>query len=296
MVINNYKGGQLANRIYAFSHFIVNSIEHDYQLFNPEFDEYIPYFEATSKNYFDGLPISVTLFNNYFADRIFSILFRLWADITYKIFTRCPFYILYRLFKTYDKKNINFNLNNPVFVQEAKLKRVIAEGWVFRDHRNFIKYADTLRRFFAPVEKYRVMVDELMSATKKEADVIIGVHIRRGDYNRYNGGIWFFTDDVYADKMKQVQQQMMKKGKTCAFLICSNEEIIASNFPNLLKVFTGKRHFIVDLYSLAQCDGIIGAPSTFSQWASFYGKVPLSFILHKDDKCHIGEYQHLDNP
>ena len=31
---------------------------------------------------------------------------------------------------------------------------------------------------------------------------------------------------------------------------------------------------IGDLYSLAACDYIIGPPSTYTQWASFYGQVP----------------------
>ena len=32
---------------------------------------------------------------------------------------------------------------------------------------------------------------------------------------------------------------------------------------------------VEDLYALAGCDLLIGPPSTFTQWASFYGKVPL---------------------
>jgi hypothetical protein len=296
MVIINYKGGQLANRIYAFGHFIANSMEHGYSLYNPEFDEYVPYFEATSKNYFEGHPISVTLFKNYAADRVFSRVFRLWADVTHKLFARTSFYILYRLFKTNDKKNINFNLNDAGFVNEAQHKRVITQGWTFRDHANFIKHAAAIRRFFAPVEKYRLMVNELMTATRKEADVIIGVHIRRGDYIRYNGGTWYYPDEVYAEKMLQVQQQMSALGKTCAFLICSNDDIDTGNFPSQLKMITGKRHFMVDLYGLAQCDGIIGPPSTFSQWASFYGQVPLCFIFTKEDTIQLGEYVHACNP
>jgi hypothetical protein len=32
---------------------------------------------------------------------------------------------------------------------------------------------------------------------------------------------------------------------------------------------------VEDLYSLARCDYLLGPPSTFSLWASFYGNVPL---------------------
>src|SRR3954468_23871946 len=101
MVIHNYKGGRLSNRILAFGHLLANSIEHKYKLCNPEFDEYCQYFEAPSQNNFNGYPISVSIFNNHFFDRAFSRLFRLWADITHKLFIETPFYKLYRIFKSH---------------------------------------------------------------------------------------------------------------------------------------------------------------------------------------------------
>ena len=42
---------------------------------------------------------------------------------------------------------------------------------------------------------------------------------------------------------------------------------------------------ITDLYALSRCDLIIGSPSSYSQWASFYGDVPLCLILR--DKMNI---------
>ena len=296
MVIMNYKGGQLANRIYLFSHFIANSIEHGYHLYNPEFDEFTSFFEATRRNNFNGHLISTTIFKNHFADRAFSRLFRLWADITHKFFTRTPWYILYRIFKTNDKSGFNFNLNDPAFIDEAKNKKLVVEGWTFRDHPNLLKHSDSIRQFFTPVEKYRKEVAKEMEQIRAAADVVIAVHIRRGDYIRYNGGRWFYTDEVYADKMMQIQQQMKSKGKSCIFFISSNDVINPNNFPTSLKIVAASRHFITDLYCMASCDGIIGPPSTFSQWASFYGKVPLSFIFTKDDVIQLREYKHVDNP
>jgi Glycosyl transferase family 11 len=293
MVINNYKGGQLANRILSFAHLLANSIGHQYKLYNPEFDEYNPYFEGSSKNHFNNYPVSVTLFRNHFADRAFSRLFRLWADITHKLFTRTPFYVLYRIFKSHDKRNIVFDLNDAAFVKDARTKTVITEGWLFRDYDNFNKYENEIRQFFAPVEKYKSEVNKIMEGLRQQADMVIGVHIRRGDYIRYAAGRWFFDDAVYAGKMQQVQNKMSASGKRCIFLICSNDKIDPANFPPELKLYTGNRHFIVDLYCLAACDGIIGPPSTFSIWASFYGKIPLAQINSKDDTIELGEYVNL---
>ena len=293
MVINNYKGGQLANRILSFAHFLSNSIEHKYKLYNPEFDEYNAYFEGSSKNYFNGYLINTTLFNNHFFDRAFSRLFRLWADITHPLFTRTPFYILYRIFRSHDKKNRVFDLNGTAFVKDAQTKTVIMEGWLFRDYTHFNKYENEIRQFFTPVGKYKAEVKKIIDDARSKADLLIGVHIRRGDYIRYAEGQWFFDDAVYADKMMQVQNKMFAEGKRCIFLICSNDKIDNDNFPSGLKLISGKRHFVTDLYCLAGCDAIIGPPSTFSIWASFYGKVPLSQIRSKDEVIAIGEYVNL---
>jgi hypothetical protein len=64
--------------------------------------------------------------------------------------------------------------------------------------------------------------------------------------------------------------------KTVAFLICSDENYHAETevFAGL-PVYFGTGHMIEDLYSLAQCDYLIGPPSTYSMWASFYGRVPM---------------------
>jgi hypothetical protein len=145
MVINNYKGGQLANRIISFAHLAANSMAHNYALYNPEFDEYCPYFQATSTNNFLHYPISTTIFKTHFADRLFSKAFRFWADISSPFFTSTPFYKLYRIFKSHDKKYLAFDLNDPAFARDATSTRVITEGWGFRDNTNFLKYSDTIR-------------------------------------------------------------------------------------------------------------------------------------------------------
>jgi hypothetical protein len=293
MVINNYKGGRLANRILSFAHLLANSIEYKYKLYNPEFDEYCSFFEAPSKNEFDQHTISTTIFNNHFLDRTFSRLFRLWADITHKLFTKTPFYVLYRIFKSHDSKSVIFDLNDPGFVNNALTKTVITEGWLFRDYQSFNKYEHELRRYFTPVKKYKDEVENIVAGIRATAEVLIGVHIRRGDYERFGNGQWFFSDAVYAEKMMQVHKKITAEGKTCAFIICSNDTVATAEFPAELKIFAGQRHFITDLYCLAACDGIIGPPSTFSIWASFYGQIPLAQINNKDDKIELGQYVNL---
>lgn len=293
MVINNYKGGQLANRVIAFAHLIANSIEYKYELCNPEFDEYCSYFEAPSQDKFDNNPISTTLYHSHFADRAFSRIFRLWADITHLIFTSTPWYKLWRIFKSHDKKQLLFDMNDAAFVKDAVTKTVIIEGWLFRDQASVHKHQDAIRKYFTPVEKYRLEVAAIMQQARQDAAVVIGVHIRRGDYIRFAGGKWYYSDEVYAEKMLSLQQKFNQEGKKCIFLICSNEPVNETNYPTALQLITGNRHFITDLYCLAACDAIIGAPSTFSLWASFYGKVPYVHIQNAQDAIELSAYNQL---
>ncbi|MFZ4057758.1 MAG: alpha-1,2-fucosyltransferase, partial [Ferruginibacter sp.] len=293
MVIINFKGGQLANRIILFAHFMVNSMEHKYKLYNPEFDEFTPYFEGTSKNDFEGYPISLTIFKNHFLDRAFSRLFRLWADITHKLFSKTPFYTVVRIFKSHDQKETIYNLNSPEFVRAATTANVVTEGWLFKDRDNFENHSDTIRKIFTPVEPYRSEANKVIAEARSNTDILIGVHIRRGDYERFLGGRWFYSDAIYAEKMLQVQAQYAAMGKRCAFFICSNVPIDVQEYDKALQLHYNSRNFIVDLYAMAQCDGIIGPPSTYSMWASFYGKVPLKHINTADEFIQLGVYESM---
>jgi hypothetical protein len=79
--------------------------------------------------------------------------------------------------------------------------------------------------------------------------------------------------------MKEIQRQLSGQGiQNVGFLICSDERIELKNFDGL-NVFQIKDAILIDdLYALSECDYIIGPPSTFSEWASFYGSVPLRVI------------------
>ncbi len=290
MVIINSQTAQLANRLWHFSGFIANSIEYKYKLVNIGFFRYRPFFEATKTNDFNGYPISMTRTHIPYLDYFYSNLFKNWSSFTFRKFGKTPtLNKFYQTTFTTDEKEIVFDLNNPQFVQDAQTRKVLVEGWLLRDPVNIQKHASIIRAFFRPVEPYQSQVQQVIGEAKKLADVLVGVHIRRGDYSFFHGGIWYYTDDVYADKMRQIAMYYAKTGKTCAFLICSNEEINRNNFKDFT-VISEQRHFIVDLYSLAGCDVIIGPPSTYSQWAAFYGEKILRMILEKDDIINSLEY------
>ncbi|PWS28924.1 hypothetical protein DHW03_03560 [Pedobacter yonginense] len=290
MVIINSQSSQLANRLWGFSSFISNSIEYGYPLVNLGFHKYKRYFEATKANDFSSYPISVTRTGISLLDYFYSNIFKNWSNITYRKFGRTP--VLHKFYRTTfaeDKTSTIFDLNRADFVEDATKRRVLVQGWMFRDPNNVRKHRDLICKFFKPVEPYYSAVEKEINEAKLAADVLIGVHIRRGDYATFVGGKWYYSDEQYAQMMQQLVNEYAEIGKTCAFFICSNEVVDLSHYKGLT-VLIKERHFIIDLYSLAKCDAIIGPPSTFSQWAAFYGQKPLTMILSGDQQMGFPKY------
>ena len=115
-----------------------------------------------------------------------------------------------------------------------------------------------------------------MDRLRRDADIVVGVHIRHGDYRAWQGGKYFFPAARYAGWMQELAAQF--PDRKVAFFVCSDEPRTAGEFPGL-SVGLGAGSPVGDLYALARCDYIFGPLSTFSQWASFYGNKPL-FLLN----------------
>jgi hypothetical protein len=173
-----------------------------------------------------------------------------------------------------------FDLDNPSFVNKAKRKLcVVRAGWEMRDYPMFVKHSELLRRIFTPnADTCLAVIDRIGTLRTNSATIVVGVHIRRGDYANFVGGRYFYSTEIYRRKMQELTAILGRdKEKTIRFLICSDELIDPADFGGM-DVTVSSSSPIVDLYSLAKCDLIIGPPSTFSLWASFHGKVPLAQI------------------
>lgn len=119
-----------------------------------------------------------------------------------------------------------------------------------------------------------------MSDLKKNSDTkIVGIHVRRGDYQFWKNGEFFFDNETYASAMKQMQSNLGSLNIPTAFLIVTNDpKSIHKRAFEGLPYFLSNNSEIIDLCLLSNCDYIIGPPSTFSSWASFINKVPLFHI------------------
>jgi hypothetical protein len=72
---------------------------------------------------------------------------------------------------------------------------------------------------------------------------------------------------------------LLKPAKV-AFLITSPEKLDHVDLPLEYTICSGAGA-VHDMYTLAACDYIVGPPSTFSGWSSFYGSKPI-FTMRED--------------
>jgi hypothetical protein len=166
-------------------------------------------------------------------------------------------------------------------------KLIVFLGPLFRDFTSFPKHAVSIREYFRPLPSFRDNVDALMMAVREGCDIVVGLHIRRGDYQGFMDGKFFHTLENYLRWMEHVRGLL--QGKVVKFLVCSDERQPDGVFSRFNVVF-GTGHLIEDLYALARCDFILGPPSTFSAWASFYGQVSLRMVMSPVEEPALEEF------
>lgn len=176
------------------------------------------------------------------------------------------------------------------------------KGWSTRtDTRYLTQTKKELQHIFRPKDEIMNKAEGLISEMKQSADLVVGVHIRRGDYATWNDGRFFYELEEYHHFMSRIQQ--LYSDKHVAFFISSNEDFSLDIFKGCECRRFGKEPSgaILDLYTLSVCDRIIGPFSSYSRWASFIGEVPLCFLETKDQQftedsfSEIVDFFHFEN-
>ena len=176
------------------------------------------------------------------------------------------------------------------------------KGWQTRtDTRYLAQTLPELKRLFRPKDEIMNKAEGMIGRMKQQSDLVVGVHIRRGDYATWNNGQFFYELDEYHQFMLRIKQ--FYRDKHISFFISSNEDFSLEIFKDCECQRFGKEPSgaILDLYTLSLCDRIIGPFSSYSRWASFIGEVPLCFLETKDQQftedsfSKIVDYFHFEN-
>lgn len=286
MVILGKKYGRLANRLWIFSHFAANAVEHGHSLLYRNFDNYIKYFIATRNNDFEGYSIKAKISRHPLVDLPLYWLIQMWISAMNRIKPTA------RYFMRIEKVGDGFDLNDPVFLRRAKQQKIIIRdgGLYYRDNANLIKHKNLIKKFFTPLPIYQKKIEHNFAQNRKSNTVLVGVHLRKNDYRTFLNGRFFISDEKFKLHMSQLQEILSKQGKEVQFLLCSDEKIDQDYYQDF-NIMIGTGNIIEDLYSFAQCNFLMGPPSSYTLWASFYGEVPLAFLLANQDHVDLQDFK-----
>ena len=109
---------------------------------------------------------------------------------------------------------------------------------------------------------------------RDRGETVVGVHVRRGDYKDFEGGRYYYEDNVYERNKKTFGDGIVRRGNTPKFVM----------FP--------LRSAVEDQWMMSQCDYLMGPPSTFTMWASFMGKVPLGIIRNQSQTLTLADFKY----
>ena len=199
-------------------------------------------------------------------------------------------------------KNIDFLIKNEwIYFDEKKfqsnsdlleIKRSLLctiKLWRFRSRTKIKEYRKQIKKVFTPHNAILDVGRGVIAGVN--ADIVIGVHIRWGDY-KTEAPSYYHDIEVYRARMLEAQEVF--RGKKLGFVVCTEEGQDVDRLTGLLCVFP-KGDAITDLYTLAQCDYLIASASTFSGWAAYWGEIAAFVVDSPDKKIEtIGDFEFND--
>ncbi len=242
---------QLCNRFFAYLDSVSWAIRYGKHVYVLFWNENIKYFDVLRNNKYVSFPF-------YFVEKC-------------------------KLMKSLYCRIIDGKLANKFYCSRLGRKLGFLSGWPMRGVTdNLLEDKTDLKRIFLPNEEIRSHVDSLFAEYKKQGTMIVGIHIRRGDYATFMDGAFFYDTEVYEKRMAEIVS--ICEGNEVVFYLASNTKIPESLKNQFDTISIENANTAEDLYALSLCDRLLGPPSTFTRWVSYLNDVPLYFIFDKDEK------------
>jgi len=184
-----------------------------------------------------------------------------------------------------------FDIDDPIHQAVITNNKILlCKGWLFRSFDTTIKFRKYYQNLFDPKIDKRYYKDTFLKKSFSD-EVLIGVHIRRGDYKYFTNGVYFYNDNVYIDKIHQLLSCL--NGKSHKVLLFSDDKTlnIKEFKESFNEVYISNGSETIDHYLMSQCDYLIGPPSTFSLWASYIGETPFFHIENAEDIVSLEKFR-----
>lgn len=184
------------------------------------------------------------------------------------------------------------NKNNPEILSRIFKGRnfVKVKGFYFRSDDLVFKYRELLISKYSLKNNFYVENYLTKKLAKSSGTILVGIHIRRGDYITFKDGKYYYEDSVYESWIQQLEIQILQKTH---FILFSNENISIKENDRISHC---TEKWFIDQYIMSRCDFLIGPPSTFTRWASFIGQVPLKHVELPNDNIRIEDFKTIKSP
>tara|TARA_Y100000588_G_scaffold184735_1_gene198631 strand:- start:239 stop:1162 length:924 start_codon:yes stop_codon:yes gene_type:complete len=261
--------GQLGNRLHTHANALAWCIENKVNLINFSFKKYSPWFSSKKT-------VSVEIFISHKSKRANLLRYeRLWKFLE-RICRSDKWLNRLTNIAVKEKDDSEFlsetELSNSF---ESEAKALLVRAWDLRCPHSLEMQQERVREILTPNDSAKDSANKSISQLRERFDCVVGVHARRGDYEKHLGGIHFHSWDSYRDWIIQTKNLLQIKGKgRVGFLLCSDDNPDYSTFDDLPVSFGDSKSVITDLHSLSLCDYNLGPPSSFGTWLSWHGQVP----------------------
>lgn len=167
----------------------------------------------------------------------------------------------------------------------------IFTDWIpMKDAIVFAKHQPEIRRYFGINPQIEAKCTKLIGKIRDNESILVGVHIRRGDYKTFNSGDWYYTDEEYLNWMKSLSKEVRVK-----FVLFSNEPLDLAKFTDSnCEVVKMEGNAVEDLCCMSKCDYIMGPPSTYSWWAAMYGNCKRLILENRNMECSWDDFMYLE--
>lgn len=265
-----YAEGQTCNQFWIYSNYIADCLEKKQKMVVWIPDITLPYFPH--------------FYNSDF------IYFPFYSKMILKMFDYGKYL---RIIRRILLNRISLPASRIIFSTIFRIKFEVVHTESFEKSEFVKKHLSKIRDIFQPPLLITDELDQIFDKIRQKNSIIIGLHIRHGDYQEWREGKYFYSIQEYHSVMLKLTK--MFPDQEVAFFIASNENISLSSFADLNCYKIGNGSSVKDLYGLGCCDYITGPPSTFSAWASLYGHVPIYHIEDMKDDISFTSFSHIEN-
>ena len=260
MLISFGNSGQFGNLYLASAHRIAHALANGYKIHLYELGKYRHFFVADD-------PANAIRLGGPAPQRVAELSNQIMQRITRK-----GHFQLGAISIHFDRSGARY-LGGTEITERARKHLAIHQGWSFRDKDSLKEQVEPVRRILEFKPDYRDAAKARFQRMRSDAKFVIGIHVRRGDYDKFCDGRYFFDDAVYLRMAAEAIRAGSFDPKQTVVTGFSNESLVWPAECGGARVVTEQGMWWEDFLCLSMCDLIIGPPSTFSGAASFAGDV-----------------------